>query len=448
MIPDPGRRASLTIAPAAERLVQLIVLLLACVLFAWVLTRTTLAWWEALVVLALGSAVPFVPAVLAMVAPDPEGEDARHPVGRSSSRRDAEHPVATTRVQPAFAPNLPEQRRDDGALPNPATGTWTEQQTQRRTGAGPPQVAGSAVTATLTKAELSTVAAVEVVSFEGGTRAGAAPWLLPPRPAQSGIAADAARLGDLEVRAASVVGAGHRCEEPATERQDAYGLARTSSGEYLVVAVADGVSNSESSELGARVAVLTATRALCRHLDDGFLPETLDPYRLFADVAGAMVGTGKDRGILPQALQSVLVVAVVPTTPDAAHDGRRVWTAQVGDVSLWLHGAAGWDCRTGGTKAGLDRNAVDGALPFDVRKAVSQVVDVPPGAGVALMTDGLGDLLTNVRGAADYLSRRWANPPHPAAFVADLCADARGQTDDRTAVVVWCGTSRPGRRSA
>ena len=64
------------------------------------------------------------------------------------------------------------------------------------------------------------------------------------------------------------------------------------------------------------------------------------------------------------------------------------------------------------------------------------------------MTDGLGDVLTDVAGAQQFYGRRWARPPHPTRFVGDLCADAKGQTDDRTAVAVWCGSSaRPSEES-
>ena len=78
--------------------------------------------------------------------------------------------------------------------------------------------------------------------FSRASASGQAPWHLPVGTAPSGLAADAARLGDLEVRAASMVGAGHRCQEPADPRQDAYALGRTPDGQFLIIAVADGVS--------------------------------------------------------------------------------------------------------------------------------------------------------------------------------------------------------------
>lgn len=274
--------------------------------------------------------------------------------------------------------------------------------------------------------------------LEGGTRAGRSPWRLPIGQAQSGIAADAAQLGDLEVRAASVIGPGHRCCEPATARQDAYALMQAHSGSHLIVAVADGLSSSASSEIGARVAVSAAARFLHRELEVSPDLEHLSAGPLFREVAGEMVGTGRNRAIDDRALCSLLIVAVIPAI--AQRDGsRRVWTAQVGDVSLWLHGRDGWSQRTGKSKAGLDRNMVDAVLPFNYEQVVAGFVNVQHGQGIAVMTDGLGDTLSAVATAKPLFSERWARPPHLARFVSDLCFDAPGQNDDRTAVVVWCG---------
>ena len=279
---------------------------------------------------------------------------------------------------------------------------------------------------------------IEPPVLEGGTRAGRSAWRLPAGQVQSGIAADAGQLGDLEVRAASVIGPGHRCEDPATPRQDAYAIMRTSSGTHLIVAVADGLSSSANSEIGARVAVTAAARSVHRALDATPDPERLAADELFRQVAGEMVGTGRSRDLDDRDLCSVLIVAVIPAV--AQPDGfRRVWTAQVGDVSLWLHGRSGWRQRTGVPKSGLDRNMVDAVLPFTPERVVTELIDVEPGHGIAMMTDGLGDTLSNVASAERYFADRWARPTHLAGFVADLCFDAPGQLDDRTAVVVWCG---------
>ena len=127
----------------------------------------------------------------------------------------------------------------------------------------------------------------------------------------------------------------------------------------------------------------------------------------------------------------------MPTSP-AADGSRQVWTAQIGDVSVWTHGAR-WRQEVGAAKSGFDRNVVDAVLPFHPGEAMRSVVTVPPGHGVAVLTDGVGDLLNDVAGAQEFFARQWAAPPAPSTFLAELCVDAPGQDDDRTAVVVWCG---------
>lgn len=277
-----------------------------------------------------------------------------------------------------------------------------------------------------------------------GSNAGRAPWFLPVRSGQPGIAVDAARVGDLEVRAASVIGPAHRCEDPAVARQDAYQLTRDSRAAHLVVAVADGLSNSAQSELAARVAVSTAARELAAELDRWGDPGRVDAKALFTRVAGEITGTGRGRGVPDRDLCCLLVVAAVPTA--AEPDGsRRVWTAQIGDVSVWTHGPA-WCQRTGVAKSGFDRNTVSAVLPFHPDQVVATTVEVPPGHGVGVLTDGVGDLMSDVVEAPAFFGDRWATPPHPAAFLAELCVDAPGQDDDRTAVVIWCGPQGRARR--
>jgi len=276
--------------------------------------------------------------------------------------------------------------------------------------------------------------------LDRSTRAGQLPWRLPAEPGQSGVAADAATLGDLEVRAASVVGPDHRCDEPAKPRQDAYAVARTTSGDQLIVAVADGLSSSRRSDIGARVAASAAARELRRALDDGVPAERLDPVLVFRSVAGEMLGTGRSRGWPDEDICAVLIVAVVPAVAERG-GARSVWTAQIGDVSLWLHHGDHWEQESGVAKSAseLDRNVLPAVLPYDPSDVLARVLRVEAGQAVALMTDGMGDALTDVAGAQDYFTRRWAAPSVISHFLADLCFDAPGQLDDRTAVVVWCG---------
>lgn len=279
--------------------------------------------------------------------------------------------------------------------------------------------------------------------FAGRSTPGQTAWLLPVSAAPSGLAADGIRLGDLDVRAASVVGAGHRCQEPAIARQDAYALGRTKSGHFLVVAIADGVGQSRHSDLAARVAVSAATRELTRFAELPAFPN-IDTGLLYTKIAGEMVGTGRDRGIPDADVCAILITAVIPTRPRS--DGTRpVWTSWIGDVSLWISREGELRRCTGHDKSGLDRNALHAVLPFNPDQVEERVFELLPNDRVALMTDGVSDSLDSVTGTLDYFARQWAGPPpHPAAFLHGLCYDGPGQTDDRTAVVVWCNAPGPG----
>lgn len=92
---------------------------------------------------------------------------------------------------------------------------------------------------------------LSVPRFGEGARAQGYPWLLPERTVQNGIAADEATVGALAIRAASVVGPGHRCGQPAEPRQDSYRIGRSPDSRYAIVAVADGLSSAAWSDVGA-----------------------------------------------------------------------------------------------------------------------------------------------------------------------------------------------------
>lgn len=268
---------------------------------------------------------------------------------------------------------------------------------------------------------------------------------MPVHQAPSGLAADAVRLGDLDVRAASMVGASHRCEDPAEPRQDAYALGRTPDGQYLVIAVADGVAASRSSDLGARVAVSASVRELGKMLATGGIP-AIDPQHVHHVVAGEMIGTGRNRNIADGDICSILITAVVPAIPRP--DGTRpVWASWIGDVSLWIQ-RDGVPCRrTGEDKSGLDRNKLTAVLPFNPSQFHQGTFELVPDDRLIVMTDGLSDSFSDVAGVAEFFADQWAGPPpHPVAFLHSLCYDAPGQGDDRTAVVVWTGAERSPRR--
>lgn len=276
----------------------------------------------------------------------------------------------------------------------------------------------------------------------GVPRAARVPWLLPLEPAHSGVVADGARLGDLDVRAASVVGPAHRCEEPAIARQDAYRLGRDVAGHHLVIAVADGLSESRRSDLGATVAARCAVDVVRKRLDSGATPADLDAKEVFRTVAGTILSAAKDVGVSPGDLCAALVLAIIPTAPTGDSGSRRAWFASVADVSAWEHTGSDWCMLAGERKDdGLDRNALHSFLPHCPDDVKVEIHELPPQATITIVSDGIGDAFTDLPGAAEWFAQRWRTPPHVASFLLDVAYEAPGQLDDRTAVTVWCGTT-------
>ncbi|MGP4024042.1 protein phosphatase 2C domain-containing protein [Actinomadura sp. 3N407] len=265
-----------------------------------------------------------------------------------------------------------------------------------------------------------------------GARQSREPWRLPDEPAISGIAADAVDVGALTVRAASLVGPGHRCAEPAQHRQDAYRLGRDPGKRYLLVAVADGMSDSSRSHLGANVAVTALIGRLRADLGRG---APLDGPALFLDAARQMSGMAAQQKVTENDVRAAALAVVVPVEP-AADGRRRVWLAWIADVGAWVRAGASWTRLIGSDKQGLDRDVLTEFLPFHPDRTQTAELILEKGAVLALTTDGIGDALAD--GAAPWFAERWAAPPHIASFVADVGYDARGRLDDRTAVVIWC----------
>jgi serine/threonine protein phosphatase PrpC len=281
-------------------------------------------------------------------------------------------------------------------------------------------------------------APTSVPRFGSGSKAQRFPWLLPVRPAASGIAADEAQLGDLAVRAASLVGPGHRCQEPATARQDAYRMARDTAGDHLLLAVADGVSSSAHAELGAAVAASTAITYLRRQLDDpdGLLSAT----DLFEEAATAMRREAARRGLDPTDVCAVLFVAAIPTRPTLPTGERTMWAAWLGDASLWQLDDTRWRHAAGdrkGATPGYDSNAVPHTLPADPHAARETRLALRPGDVLSLVSDGVGDGLATIKELNAYLADRWHQPPPIASYLSDVGFDAERFLDDRTSVTVW-----------
>ncbi|WP_157878430.1 protein phosphatase 2C domain-containing protein [Streptomyces chattanoogensis] len=272
------------------------------------------------------------------------------------------------------------------------------------------------------------------------SRAADAPWLLPSDTATHGVVADQALLGELHIRAASVVGAGHRSQ--GTARQDAYRLAQDQHGRYLIVVVADGMSDSRHADVGAHAAVTAMAAALREALDTAARPAQIDPREVFLAAAARMYRTAESRHWDPDAMRAVAVAAVVPVQPDV-FGAREVWLASMGDAGAWrLHGGT-WQRLIGDRKNVSGPGPVDGAvehfLPFEVERFDCRRELLAAGDVLAVLTDGVADALEQIPEAGAWFAGRWLEPPPVGSFLLDVGFRQTQMQDDRTAVAVWCG---------
>ncbi len=264
------------------------------------------------------------------------------------------------------------------------------------------------------------------------------PWLLPSEPAQTGVAADEARVGELSIRGVSIVGAGHRCEDPAVPRQDAYRLGRDRDSRYVVVAVADGVSQSRLSHVGAAIAVETALDVAIAQLNAPTGKRQIDTTASSPRSRTAWSRPPRPVGSTVPSLCCAFVLGFVEA--GRLDRPRRAWISWVGDASAWRLDASGWSFVAGDRKDandGIESGELDACLPLHPGAVKSTTVDLAPGETLAFVTDGVGDVLAMVPDARTYLAQRWQQPPPVAEFVHDVGFEVARQQDDRTAVVVW-----------
>jgi hypothetical protein len=261
--------------------------------------------------------------------------------------------------------------------------------------------------------------------------------------------ADEAQLGALAVRAASLVGPGHRCANPAELRQDAYRLGRDATGDYLVIAVADGLSSSSRSDLGATVAVSSAVATAVEMLRMGSRPDPQWVPKLFGTVAQRMREEAATRGLSDSDVCTVLIVAIVPTRlPD--NQPQPGWVGWLGDVSMWHLAEDRWRQAAGNRKqdeSGIASNALEAVLPHDPGAALGAGFQLVRGDVLTLVTDGVGDGLAGLPALNEFLARQWARPPSIADFINHIGYDAEQFIDDRSAVTVWAAMPRPDARS-
>jgi hypothetical protein len=252
----------------------------------------------------------------------------------------------------------------------------------------------------------------------------------------------------FEVRACSTRGYSHRYS--GAPRQDAYCVAYNE--DWLVVAVADGVSQGVQSHVAAE----TAARAACKLvLDQAESLASLDWAALCGRLSRRIIDEAAYRRIVPLpdeastteqvmavrgAMSTTLVVAAIRRSADAGgrFDGHLAIIA--GDSGAYVIDDDGMRAIAGGKEANpgspISSSAVDplpGASSPDVQPLVLNARQ-----GLVLVTDGIGDAVGAGTGeVGEQLARRWCTPPPISAFFEDVNFLRRSYDDDRTVVGVW-----------
>jgi Protein phosphatase 2C len=197
------------------------------------------------------------------------------------------------------------------------------------------------------------------------------------------------------------------------------------------------MSDSKHSDVGANVAASAVVGEIRVRLDRGVSLGELDASDIFAATAGQMIGAAEQRRWSHDDVRCALAVAVIPAAAENG-DGRRAWLAALADVTVWLWRPGGWLPLIGDLKEGADVSPLDHYLPYHPEKSATRLVRLGPDAVLAVTTDGIGDAISMLPGAAAWFADRWRTPRNILSFVQDIGYEDIQFNDDRTAVVIWC----------
>lgn len=243
---------------------------------------------------------------------------------------------------------------------------------------------------------------------------------------------------------------GHLHRFNGAPRQDDFAIHQLADGR-LIVLVADGVSESRQSHLGASIAVKQGAEWLrnniTNYVNDVNDLNDLNWIGLFQNAAYALTVSAQSLLNLPEPdparaereLATTLIVAVA--TPRESGE-LEVDLLGVGDSTAWLLTNGEFRQLLGGKDAGGDGVASSAvvALPRVPSDLKPVKVRVAPGDVLLVGTDGIGDPLGNGDNAvgtllASVLSQ--ASPPSLIEYAHAIDFSRENFDDDRTLVAVW-----------
>ena len=237
---------------------------------------------------------------------------------------------------------------------------------------------------------------------------------------------------------------GHLHRHNGAPRQDDFAVHHLPDGR-VIVAVADGVSQSPQSHLGASIVIKQAAEWTRTNLG----PDTadLDWSALISNTAYALTAAAQplfgldepDPVRASQELATTLVCAVIePVGPGVL----RAHVVAVGDSSAWVLTSGKFTEVLGGKTTldgGLATSAVS-ALPHRPAHSSTTVFEFQDNAVLLIGTDGIGDPLGTGHGTVGDLLRNLLDRPHPPSLIEFAHAvdfSREGFDDDRTLVAVW-----------
>jgi serine/threonine protein phosphatase PrpC len=237
---------------------------------------------------------------------------------------------------------------------------------------------------------------------------------------------------------------GHLHRYNGAPRQDDFAVHRLSDGRVVIV-VADGVSASPQSHIGAAVAVKQAADWLRSNI--GADLASLDWNALMRHAAYALTVSTQTLFGLPapdpvRAEEELATTLVCVVIEPASGGVLRAHLVGVGDSGAWLVSADRFASVLGGKRpadSGVASSAV-AALPRVPNHLEAAVVDVGPDEVLLIGTDGIGDPLGTGEGAVGRLILDVVMRPCPPSLIEFAHAvdfSRENFDDDRTLVAVW-----------
>lgn len=274
-------------------------------------------------------------------------------------------------------------------------------------------------------------------------------WRLAPEGEANDVRCEVGTYADLAVAAVSLRGNKHRLHGAVND--DSYAVAHTTGEDgrgYLFMAVSDGMGSAKHSSFGARLASQNALRALLNFADVpshemqakvnehqsemlAWITHQIIRYRENEFGAPTVDGTGFDQA----EAQCTLTFAILPT----GDPSREAVVGIVGDSPAFVVRAGQLEpIEPAKDDAGLWSSSSDGLL--GATSMVLTSVELKPGDGLLLTSDGIGNFLTHdgketVLGLD--IASRWKRPVGMLDFIRDASFELQSADDDRTAVIAW-----------